>query len=220
MEIKRLSGLDLPRIMELQNRVLKALADHSLYYALVPAEVEAMLGDQGLSLGIYAEDQHLIAYAAMRFPGSEPDNLGMDGCLTNDELARVVHIEAGLVHPDFRGQSLQKLVYEEAIRQTRMLGRFRHLYSTVACHNYPALVNSMKLGLAVTALREKYNGYLRYVLYQDWEQPLSIDRGQVLKVACGDRERQEALLAEGWLGFAWEKNENQMRLHYGRRLKA
>ncbi|MDD3270237.1 MAG: hypothetical protein PHX14_13045 [Syntrophomonadaceae bacterium] len=220
MEIKRLSGLDLPRIMELQNMVLKVLGDHSLYYALAQAEVEAMLGEQGLSLGIYAEEQHLIAYAAVRFPGSEPDNLGIDSKLNHEELTRVAHIEAGLVHPDFRGQNLQKLIYEEAILQTRMLGRFRHLYSTVACHNYPALINSLKLGLVITALETKYGGYLRYVLYQDWAQPLSIDRSQVFKVACGDRERQEALLAEGWLGFAWEKNENQMLLHYGRRFKA
>ncbi|MDD2619960.1 MAG: GNAT family N-acetyltransferase [Syntrophomonadaceae bacterium] len=215
MKIQKLSKHNLAEIIDLQSEVGRNLSDQSLYYPLLPEEAMDMLNNKGFSLGIFNLGNRLIAYAAVRFPGEDPDNLGIDS-LEKGELARVAHIEAGLVHPDFRGLGLQKLLYREAINLTRQTGKFRYLYSTVACHNYPALANSLDLGLMIADLKIKYSGHLRYVLFQDWEQPVFVDRKAAIKVDSGDREQQKALLEDGCLGFKIEIYQTNILVHFSR----
>lgn len=216
MQIVKLSRHNSEAIIDLQRVIVQNLADPSLYYELTPQEVMDMLASKGLCLGIFDFNKRLIAYAAMRFPGANPDNLGIDMNLKDGELVKVAHIEAGLVHPEFRGQGLQKLLYREAVRQTRAIGRFRYLYSTVACHNYPALANSLALNLLIADLKIKYSGYLRYVLFQDWEQPLLLDLDKPVQVDSRDIEKQRVLIETGFYGYRIESQQGNRLIYYAK----
>lgn len=214
VETRRLAEPDLAKIIELQNVVWGELADPNLYYPLSSREIEEMLEEKGLSRGAFLPGEQLIGYAAMRFPGNAADNLGRGRELDARELLQVAHIEAGLVHPLFRKRGLQRLLYSEGINETRAAGRFRYLFSTVACNNYDALSNSLQLGMLIGDLSLKYEGYLRYVLFQDLQEPAVLDLDQICTLEIGAREEQEGLIKRGFWGFKLERKYKPVRLCY------
>ncbi|MBF0316395.1 MAG: hypothetical protein HQK52_23460 [Oligoflexia bacterium] len=58
-------------------------------------DFERTLGSGGISIGVFEQEQ-LIAYACVLFPGLVEDNLGIDLGLPNEELSKVAHLEGPL----------------------------------------------------------------------------------------------------------------------------
>ncbi len=195
--------------------MVEGLKDSSAYYPLTRDEVAMLLGKRGLSLGAYNSEEELIGYAAAYFPGNENDNLGLDLALSGNELLQVAHIETGLVHPSFRGRGWQGSLYQELIKGIVKQDKYRYILSTVACNNYPALRNSLRLKLSICSLREKYGNKLRYVLSCDLQNPLRICPITIIKCQNTDIELQQRLLGQGYYGFDVEYETDRLVVCYG-----
>jgi len=213
--IKQLSHPDIDDIIHLQDLVIGELRDSSSYYPLSRDEVAMLLGKPGISLGTFDSEGELIGYAAAYFPGSKRDNLGLDVALSGDELLHVAHIETGLVHPNFRGQGWQYRLYKELFKYIVAQDKYRFILSTVACNNYPALRNSLRLNLSITGLREKYGNKLRYLLIRDLQASFNICPDTIIKCRHTDIELQRRLLGQGYHGFDVENESDAMVVYYG-----
>ncbi len=195
--------------------MVTGLQDTSAYYPLTEDEVAMLLGERGVSLGAFSDEGELIGYAAAYFPGSSPDNLGLDLGLCSDRLLQVAHLEAGLVSPFYRGRGWQRRLYQELIKGLIAQGKYRYILSTVACNNYPALHNSLRLKLYITELREKYGNMLRYVLFRDIKEPININPASVISCRHTDIELQHRLIRQGYYGFDVKYNTDSLVIYYG-----
>ncbi|MBF0313712.1 MAG: hypothetical protein HQK52_09860, partial [Oligoflexia bacterium] len=65
-----------PLIMKLQDCVLTNLPDKKLYSPFTVDDFERTLGSGGISIGVFDQEQ-LIAYACVLFPGLAEDNLDL-----------------------------------------------------------------------------------------------------------------------------------------------
>ncbi|PKM76298.1 MAG: hypothetical protein CVU90_13245 [Firmicutes bacterium HGW-Firmicutes-15] len=195
--------------------MVEGLKDSSAYYPLTRDEVAMLLVKRGVSLGAYNTEEELIGYASAYFPGSETDNLGLDLALTGTELLQVAHIETGLVHPFVRGRGWQYRLYQELIEGIVQKKKYRYILSTVACNNYPALRNSLRLKLSISGLREKYGNKLRYLLLRDLQEPLRICPTSIIRCRHTDIELQQRLIGQGYYGFDVEYNSDALVVCYG-----
>lgn len=214
-KIRRLSYPDMKNIVHLQDLVVEGLQDYSSYYPLTPDEVEMLLGKSGISLGAFKAEEELIGYAAAYFPGSRQDNLGLDMGFSGEKLLQAAHIETGLVHPSFRGQGWQYRLYKELIEDMVKQKKYRYIFSTVACDNYPALRNSIRLKLFIAGLREKYGNKLRYLLSRDLQWSFEINRDTIVKCRNTDIKLQQRLLEQGYCGFDVESETDAIIVSYG-----
>jgi ribosomal protein S18 acetylase RimI-like enzyme len=210
-----LTHLDLDNIIHLQKIVVEGLTESSAYYPLTIDEVAMLLGKRGISLGAYNTEEELIGYAAAYFPGNASDNLGLDLALSGNELLQVAHIETGLVHPSFRGRGWQKSLYQELLRGIAKQDKYRYILSTVACNNYPALRNSLKLKLSISGLREKYGNKLRYLVSRDLEETLRFCPDTIIRCQSTDIVSQQSLIGQGYYGFDVEYETNSLVVCYG-----
>ncbi|MDD4801901.1 MAG: GNAT family N-acetyltransferase [Syntrophomonas sp.] len=214
-KISLLNYSDMSSIIHLQDLVVKELKDASSYYPLTPDEIELLLGQPGISVGTYNADGDLIGYAAAYFPGKATDNLGLDILLSASDLLQVAHIESGLVHPSCRGKGWQFKLYQELIKIIIKQGEYRYILSTVACNNYPALRNSIRLELLICGLREKYGNKLRYLLMRDLKEPVRICPHPITRCNNTNTELQQQLLVQGYFGYDVENKDGQAVVSYG-----
>lgn len=206
---------DQAMVASLQAEVTASLSNRGLYYPLHDEEILALLGLEAISLGAFAGDR-LIGYAAACFPGVNEDNLGRDLEFGPEELAVTAHLEVGMVHPSFQGQGLQLRLYQDLITAVEKTDRCRYLLSTVAPDNYPALANSLRLGLYIKKLDYKYGGRLRYLLARDFKKPLRIDKLSVCTCETTDLTGQQNLLRQGYCGFDLIRSTPGVLVYYGR----
>ncbi len=165
-------------------------------------------------MGAFNAEDDLIGYASAYFPACQTDNLGLDLGLPEPELERVAHLEAGLVHPSWRGRGWQSSLYQELIKAIKKQGGYRYLLSTVAPNNYPALRNSLALQLYICDLRVKYGDKLRYLLLLDWEAPVTIRPDTIIKCPASNIKCQQDLLRQGYYGFDIEYEKDELLLYY------
>ena len=202
-EIHYLEKSHLPQILALQDVILGRLSRSDLLEAFAPAFMEAHLGAKGFILGTFVGDR-LVAFRNVYFPdlNDREWNLGYDiGLETVDDLTRVANLQMVCVHPDFRGNALGWRMNAHAIHIVRRLGRFTHLCATVSPYNYWNIRTLLRSGFTIRKLKPKYNGKLRYVVYQHLTRPLDLSatNGRV-SVRLTDIARQEELIRKGLIG--------------------
>ena len=99
-------------------------------------------------------------------PGMEPDNLGRDIGLGDQELPYVVHMDTVAILPAYRGNRLQFRLMQAAEEEIRSRG-YRYLMCTVHPDNRYSRDNILAQGYRVAAAKEKYGGYPRDILLKE-----------------------------------------------------
>lgn len=219
-DMRLITERQLEEVVALQYHVYSQLPNKQVLYV---DSYDEMLQDmrQGAKvIGVYNEHQKLIAYRYVGFPGFSEKNLGNDIHMAEADLDKVVHLETTVVHPDYRGNSLQSLTLQQMIPIVKNMG-YRHLMCTVSPQNAYSLLNIMKNGLKIKSLKKKYgtdksgrDGLWRFILHKDLE-PVGIHKpDSLLRIQIADLERQKKLINEGFIGY-WLFKEN-MELSYVR----
>lgn len=211
---------DLKEVVSLQEYVYSQLPNKQVLYVDSYDEMLMDMRSGAKILGVYNEEEELIAYRYVAFPGYSEKNLGNDIKLSQDELDQVVHLETTVVHPSYRGNSLQSLTLQHMVPIVKSLG-YRHLMCTVSPQNAYSLMNIMKNGLKIKALKKKYgtdqtgkDGLWRFILHKDLEPAGLTKPDSLFRIQIGDLEKQKKLINEGFIGY-WLFKEN-MELSYVR----
>jgi GNAT superfamily N-acetyltransferase len=213
-ELTVLEERRLTEIMDLQGLIVKELGDPELFHPGSIHFIRERIRKKGRIIGI-SSGNRLIACRIISFPGSDPDNLGIDLALPEDELHKVAHLEIFLVHPEYRGNALQLKTLPHAISILRDFG-YEHLCTTVSPKNYPGVSNLLKGGFVIKELKEKYGGKLRYILYQNLAIAVSRVTEHTITLTNTDIEGQKRALAEGYYGYEARRRSGSIGIAYGR----
>ncbi len=158
-------------------------------------------------IGVFNKARDLIAYRYIGFPGRAEKNLGNDINMPMQELTKVAHLETTVVHPQYRGNSLQSLTLQQAIPMVKDFG-YNHLLCTVSPHNIYSLFNIIKNGLRIKALKKKYgttadgnDGMWRFILHRDLRPITARKTSELLSIPLVDLDQQRKIIDEGYVGL-------------------
>lgn len=207
----------LSQIMDLQEYVVNILKNHESFCALTISEVKRIFNGEGMIAGALI-GKKLIGFCAMYFPGIETDNLGRDLGLPNSDLPKVAHLEAAVIHPEYRGNALQTKLFLFMIEKIGCNGEYRYLCATVAPGNYPSMKSMFNLNLNIVKLKPKYGNKLRYIFLQDMKKPIQADNKNIIQVKSTDVTRQTEFLNSGYCGVNLMCTDNIIKVLYAKPL--
>ncbi|AAT62109.1 MULTISPECIES: hypothetical protein [Bacillus] len=204
------------QILLLQNVVVEALEDKSRLQPLSQEEFQYILEGNGMMIGAFIENE-LIAFRALLVPPIDDEHLGLDIGLPESELHRVIYQEISNVHPNWRGNGMQKilatLIMDELQKED---SKYDYVCCTVAPFNIPSLKDKFAQGMKIAALKEKYGGSMRYVFVKELREDNERDWTEIENVLMSDAGGQQALLSEGYRGYKMEKVDEDFVVKFGR----
>ena len=117
-----------------------------------------------LCLGVF-DGERLGAYFILRYCGQSEHNYAAFLGIPQAEWDHWANADSAIVHADFRGNGLQRLMLEAAL--PLFPGRITHIGATVSPENQYSLNNALASGFAIVSRREMYGGYDRYLLAKE-----------------------------------------------------
>lgn len=185
-------------VIKLQETMAQALPDKEIFRLTTQEEFRDLLALQRSIIGVLTEDG-LIAYNVVNFPGKDGDNFGADIGLAPAELEKVAHLKAVVVHPDYRGNQLQRRLGKAHTEVLRDIG-YCHVCSTVSPKNAISIQNHFANGFVVKGLKVKYGDRLRYIMYENIFNAF-VPGPEVVVVDSTDIDSQKMLINRGFAGF-------------------
>ncbi|MES5896054.1 GNAT family N-acetyltransferase [Bacillus cereus group sp. RP43] len=211
-----LSLKHIEQILLLQNIVVDALEDKGRLQPLSLEEFQYILEGNGMMIGAFIENE-LIAFRALLVPPIDDEHLGLDIGLTESELHRVIYQEISNVHPNCRGNGMQKIlatiIMDELQKED---SKYDYVCCTVAPFNIPSLKDKFAQGMEIAALKEKYGGSMRYVFVKELRKDIERDWTDVKSVPMSDASGQQTLLSEGYRGYEMERIDDTFTVKFGR----
>ena len=209
--IRDLALNDLETIMELQEKVIASLEVTSFLQPLSEKEFRFILNGNGSMIGAF-HNNRLIAFRAMLEPEIDEHHLGKDADLSDSELPSVLYYEVTNVDPDYRGNSLQRILGEILLEKVD-IDSHRYVFATVAPFNIASLKDKFALGMHIIKLEKKYGNLLRYTLMKDLHEEEKTEKLTVT-TDMSDVMKQQSLLADGWIGVDLEQVGNSWEVKF------
>lgn len=204
------------QILLLQNVVVEALEDKSRLQPLSQEEFQYILEGNGMMIGAFIENE-LIAFRALLVPPIDDEHLGLDIGLPESELHRVIYQEISNVHPNCRGNGMQKILATVIMDELQKEdSKYDYVCCTVAPFNIPSLKDKFAQGMEIAALKEKYGGSMRYVFVKELREDNEKDWTDIKSVPMNNAGGQQALLSEGYRGYKMEKMDEDFVVKFGR----
>lgn len=197
-------------ILRLQDLVLGTLINNDFLSPVTKEEYEDFVS-KSLMVGVFVEDK-LIAFRALAIPEIDEHHLGYDIGLKTEQLDQVVYQEITNVHPDYRGFGLQKKL-GAIVMELLDASPYTHVCATVAPFNIASLKDKLSQGMVIGALKNKYADMLRYVFYKKLHEEREAS-GEVLEISMADTEKQQQLLADGWIGTSIVQKDGEWYVTY------
>ncbi len=154
---------DLPALWQLQQQVMACLPDPALFVPTPEQELAAQL-EHGFLL-LVRDQRQIAGYICVEYCGASPRNYAADMGLSAAQLPLWANLDTVLVHPDYRGNGLQRLLL--GLAEQRLAPAIRGLGCTVSPHNPHSLHNFLACGYQPVCRKEKYGGFDRLVLRKD-----------------------------------------------------
>ncbi|MFK2825242.1 GNAT family N-acetyltransferase [Bacillus sp. B190/17] len=199
--ISRLSMDHIDHILSLQQLVIETLEKKDILQPLTLEEFQYILQGQGLMIGAFVENK-LIAFRALMVPPIDEEHLGRDIGLKEEELPNVIYQEISNVHPDYRGNGLQKMLAVCIMKELKVFNQeYSHVCCTVAPFNIPSLKDKFAQGMEIAALKVKYSSRLRYIFVKALRDDHYEGQWEITTCRMEDTDGQQELLKQGWRGF-------------------
>lgn len=214
-EVRRLSVENIAEIMNLQNNVYQKLIDKSKLERLSEDEFTFILSENGLMIGVYVEDK-LIAVRALLAPTDDPYHLGLAIGLEEKDLDKVIYQEISFVHPDYQGNSLQKIMGDLIMKE---LSKKEHPYmyvcATVAPDNIPSLKDKFAQQMEIKTLVKIYGEKQRYVFAKELRDTGSNKEVvKEVKVNLANVNEAKQYLDLNWVGTLLEQQANEFFIKF------
>lgn len=163
VEIKTLSLEYLDKIMELQDYIINKIENKKIFAKTERYEFENIINKDGEVIGVTTGKDQLIAFGAMVIPGRSEFNLGYDLNFNDDNLLKVAHIESTVVHPQYRGNGIQKMLC--SYLENNGIKKGATIFcATVSPENQFSLRSILSLDYKIALEKEKYGGLKRYIV--------------------------------------------------------
>ena len=191
----------LEEVIKLQEIIAMNLPDKEIFRLTTVREFREILRRRESVIGIHSNGS-LIAYNIVSIPGKDDDNFGADIGISSEDLCKVAHLKAVVVHPEFRGFGLQRKMAAIHVKVLRDAG-YEHVCSTVSPKNCISIKNHLASGFVIRGLKVKYGGWLRYIMYKNICRVSHLNKSvaEVESVGLSDLERQKELLDRGFVGY-------------------
>lgn len=160
MQLRRCTAGDAPAVYALQNEVRAAMPDPSQFVPDTLENITAYLR-RDLCIGTW-QGERLGGYLIVRFCGQSVHNYAAFMDIPQNEWCHWANADSAIVHADFRGNGLQRLMLEAAL--PLFPDNITHIGATVSPENQYSLHNALASGFAIVSRREMYGGYDRYLL--------------------------------------------------------
>ena len=158
--VRRCSPADAAAVYALQNEVRAAMPHPEQFVPDTRENITAYLA-HNLCLGVF-DGERLGAYFILRYCGQNEHNYAAFLGVPQAEWDHWANADSAVVHPDWRGNGLQRKLLEAALPLLRpgIVG----IGATVSPENQYSLRNALACGFTIAARREMYGGYDRYLL--------------------------------------------------------
>ena len=150
-------------VYRLQNEVRAMMPNPELFMPDTLENIQSYL-EHDLCLGVW-DGERLGAYFILRYCGHSEHNYAAFMGIPEAEWEHWANADSAIVHADFRGNGLQRLMLGAAL--PLFPGRITHIGATVSPENQYSLNNALASGFAIVSRREMYGGYDRYLLKKD-----------------------------------------------------
>ena len=207
---RKLTESDLHIIQAVQADVCAVLENPAILQPLSDEELLNILRGNGVMIGVFVSGR-LVAFRALLKPQiDEDEHLGVD--VDANDFSRVLYQEISNVHPEFRGHGLQKLMARWIMDEVN-LAHYDWICATVMPYNIASLKDKFAQGMYVYALKWKYGGKLRYVFGKDLNGNRKFTSDSI-HVSMGDTEKQQQLLADGFVGTSMQRVDEDWLVEY------
>lgn len=163
VELRRCTPDEALAVFALQNEVRAAMPDPSLFVLDTLENITAYV-QYDLCIGVW-QGSRLGGYLIVRFCGQSEHNYAAFMGIPQSEWTHWVNADSAIVHPDFRGNRLQRLMLKAAL--PLFPENITHIGATVSPENKFSLNNALASGFSIVTRREMYGGYDRYLLARE-----------------------------------------------------
>lgn len=145
LKIKQLTTNHLDLILELQNEIFKENNNNEKLLNSPKEILESYFEEKGFILGIF-DDVELIGFSRIWFPNMDEisENYKSVLKLNKEDISQTAFFRGSCIKKEYRGQKLQKKLYENAINVLIYMG-FKYITGKVKMENIPAIKNLVEL---------------------------------------------------------------------------
>ncbi len=204
--IRKLDFEDVDEMKVLEAEIMAGLEDSD---AFSPDEKNEILDDLergAMIFGVFVKDK-LRAYRYISFPKRTKANYGRDIGMNGKELDNVVNFTTTIVHPEYRGNRLQRKTMKHALEQLKGT-EYRYLIATISPLNYYSLKNMIRSGFVIKKIKLKYgkiadeiDGKIRYILLRDINDDIRKKYRKTIVVNNTEIDLQKNLIKNGYIGY-------------------
>ena len=163
--IRRATATDVADIVSIMEQSARTIAHPHWFVTDDAAYIQSHLTQNGETWVAQSPKESISAFLIVHIPGLSQENLGRTLHFCDAQCMQVAHMESIAVHPDARGQGLQKQLLERAEASMRAQ-RYMHLMATVHPDNRYSLHNFLQCGYQVVDTVRKYGGLPRHILHK------------------------------------------------------
>ena len=161
--VRRCGPADAAEFYALQNEVRAAMPRPELFVPDTLENITSYLAHD-LCLGVF-DGKRLGAYFILRYCGQSEHNYAAFLGIPEEEWEHWANADSAVVHPDWRGNGLQRKLLEAALPLLKpgIVG----IGATVSPENPYSLNNALACGFTIAARREMYGGDDRDLLKKE-----------------------------------------------------
>lgn len=163
--IRRGTREDTEPLIRLLAEVRQGMPHKEWFYLDPPEEVRERMENGTMQLWVAMDGERLAGAFDALLPGLEDCNYGYQLGFSREELEKVVNMDTAAVHPDYRGQHLQRRLLQAAEAELSGTGE-KHLLCTIHPENVYSLRNALAQGYIIQRTLPMY-GSVRHILRKD-----------------------------------------------------
>ena len=162
-QLRRADQTEAALLHQMMCTVSEGMSDPSWYLVNPLADVQEHLENGGFAVLAQTEDGEPAGCLLCYVPLTEEENLGAASFAGQP----VYLMDTVVVLPAHRGHGLQQRMLAAA---QELIGTPCCLMATVSPYNAASLRSFEKTGYRILETKEKYGGYLRHVMYKEWNR--------------------------------------------------
>jgi len=197
---------DIDEMKNLESEIIEGLESTDAFSPDEKENIEEDMKNGAMVFGVFVKGK-LRAYRYISFPKRTEANYGRDIELKGKELDAVVNFTSTIVHPEYRGNRLQRKTMKHALEQIKGT-EYKYLISTVSPINYYSLKNMIRSGFEIKKIKRKYgkiadeiDGKMRYILFRDINDDIVKRYSKTIVVNNTEIDLQKNLIKNGYIGY-------------------